>query len=129
MLRRWLVARLVTTARYSTTKARSSVRCELIPENEREAKKEGPFAGLEGLVVVKDGLVEDHEHNVVGKVVEGDPKKLLGRAVDEDGDIIDKYGNVKGHCEPYEIPEEEVVAPEDSVITSRQDCQQARQSR
>jgi len=94
-------------------------RCELIPENEREAKKEGPFAGLEGLVVVKDGLVEDSEHNVVGKVVEGDPKKLLGRAVDEDGDIIDKYGNVKGHCEPYEIPEEEVVEEDLSSLAGK----------
>ena len=82
-------------------------RCELIPDNEREAKAEGPFAGLQGLVVVKGGLVEDEDGNTIGKVVEGDPKKLVGRAVDEDGDIIDKYGNVKGHAEPYEEPEEE----------------------
>ena len=87
-------------------------RCELIPENEREAKPEGPFAGLEGVVVVEDGLVKDEDGHVVGKVVEGDPKKLIGRAVDEDGDVNDKYGNTIGHCEPYEIPEEEVV-PED----------------
>ena len=84
-------------------------RCELIPENEREAKPEGPFAGLEGCVVVKDGFVEDEDGNRVGVVVEGDAKRLVGRAVDEDGDIIDKYGNVKGHAEPYEEPEEEVV--------------------
>ncbi|MCJ1402610.1 hypothetical protein MMC11_005830 [Xylographa trunciseda] len=82
-------------------------RCELIPETEREAKAEGPFAGLEGLVVVKGGMVEDEDGNTVGQVVEGDPKKLVGRAVDEDGDIIDKYGNVKGHAEPYDEPEEE----------------------
>ena len=84
-------------------------RCELIPEDQREAKPEGPFAGLEGLVVVKGGMVEDEDGNVVGQVVEGDPKKLVGRAVDEDGDIIDKYGNVKGHAEPYEEEEEEPV--------------------
>lgn len=84
-------------------------RCELIPENEREAKPEGPFAGLEGCVVVKDGFVEDEDGNRVGVVVEGDAKRLVGRAVDEDGDIIDKYGNVKGHAEPYEEPEEEVA--------------------
>ena len=84
-------------------------RCEVIPENEREAKPEGPFAGLEGVVVVKDGMVEDEDGNTVGVVVEGDPKRLVGRAVDEDGDIIDKYGNVKGHAEPYEAPEEEVA--------------------
>ena len=84
-------------------------RCELIPANEREAKPEGPFAGLEGCVVVKDGWVEDEEGNQVGTVVDGDAKKLIGRAVDEDGDIIDKYGNVKGHAERYEEPEEEVA--------------------
>ena len=83
--------------------------CEPIPENEREAKPEGPFAGLEDCVVVKDGMVEDGEGNTVGVVTEGDPKKLVGRAVDEDGDIIDKHGNVKGHAEPYEEPEEEVA--------------------
>ena len=84
-------------------------RCELIPENEREAKPEGPFAGLEGCVVVKDAFVEDEDGNRVGVVVEGDAKRLIGRAVDEDGDIIDKYGNVKGHAEPYDEPEEEVI--------------------
>jgi Protein of unknown function (DUF3659) len=94
-------------------------RCELIPENEREAKPEGPFAGLEGVIVVKDGLVEDEDGNVVGKVVEGDPKKLVGRAVDEDGDIIDKYGNAIGHCEPYEIPEEEVIEEDLSSLAGK----------
>jgi hypothetical protein len=84
-------------------------RCELIPENERVTKKEGPFAGYEGLRVVKDGFVEDGEGNRVGQITEGDKKKLVGHAVDEDGDIIDKYGNVKGHAEPYE-EEEEVEA-------------------
>ena len=83
-------------------------RVELIPDNERAVKPEGPFAGLEGLVVVKGGKVEDEDGNTVGEVVEGDPKKLVGRAVDEDGDIIDKYGNVKGHAIPYEEEEVEV---------------------
>ncbi|KAF2013420.1 hypothetical protein BU24DRAFT_411160 [Aaosphaeria arxii CBS 175.79] len=81
-------------------------RCELIPENERVTKQEGPFAGLEGLRVVKDGFVEDADGNRVGQITEGDPKKLVGNAVDEDGDIIDKYGNVKGHAEPWEEEEE-----------------------
>ncbi|KUL83077.1 hypothetical protein ZTR_11163 [Talaromyces verruculosus] len=87
-------------------------RVELIPEDERETKPEGIFGGLEGLVVNKDGLVEDEEGNIVGKIVEGDAKKLRGRAVDEDGDILDKYGNVKGRAEPYE-PEEEPEEEED----------------
>jgi hypothetical protein len=94
-------------------------RCELIPPDQREEKPEGIFGGLEGLIVVKDGLVEDHEGNVVGRVVEGDPKKLIGRAVDEDGEIVDKYGNVKGRVEPYEIPEEEVVEKDLSSLDGK----------
>ena len=84
-------------------------RCELIPENEREAKSEGPFGGLEGCVVVKDAFVEDEDGNRVGVVVEGNAKRLIGLAVDEDGDIIDKHGDVKGRVEPYEEPEEEIA--------------------
>jgi Protein of unknown function (DUF3659) len=85
-------------------------RCELIPENERVHKAEGPFAGYEGLRVVKDGKVEDEDGNIVGILVEGNAKRLVGHAVDEDGDIIDKHGNVKGHADPYE---EEEQAPID----------------
>jgi hypothetical protein len=88
-------------------------RVELIPENEREAKPEGPFAGLEGLRVIADGKVADQNENVVGEVVEGNAKRLIGNAVDEDGDILDKYGNVKGHAEPLEDEEEEEVVPDD----------------
>ncbi|KAK3208429.1 hypothetical protein GRF29_77g733384 [Pseudopithomyces chartarum] len=91
-------------------------RCELIPENERVQRKEGPFGGLEGLRVVKDGFVEDADGNRVGQITEGDPKKLVGNHVDEDGDIIDKYGNVKGHAEPYEEEEEEEVEVDLSAL-------------
>ncbi|KAJ5085492.1 hypothetical protein N7532_010263 [Penicillium argentinense] len=82
-------------------------RVEMIPEDELESKSEGPFAGMESLVVRKDGFVEDEDGAIVGQLVEGDPKKLRGRAVDEDGEITDKYGNVKGRAEPYEPPEAE----------------------
>jgi len=89
-------------------------RVELIPEEERESKPEGPFAGLEGLRVIEDGKVADENDNVVGEIVEGNPKRLIGLAVDEDGDIVDKYGNVKGHADP--LPEEEEEAPVDNSI-------------
>ncbi|KAK1144290.1 hypothetical protein N8T08_005703 [Aspergillus melleus] len=82
-------------------------RVELIPEEEREKKAEGPFAGLEGLVVDDQGFVIDENGNQVGKITEGDIKQLRGRSVDEDGDVIDKFGSVKGHAEPYTPPEEE----------------------
>ncbi|KAJ8108672.1 hypothetical protein OPT61_g8012 [Boeremia exigua] len=84
-------------------------RCELIPDNERVTRQEGAFAGYEGLRVVKDGFVEDNDGNRVGQITEGDAKKLVGHSVDEDGDIIDKYGNVKGHAEPFEEEEPEEV--------------------
>ncbi|KAK6004011.1 hypothetical protein QM012_008861 [Aureobasidium pullulans] len=87
--------------------------CEVLPENERVSRAEGPFAGHEGLRVNKEGYVVDTEDNIVGKVTEGDVKKLVGLAVDEDGDINDKYGNAKGHAEPYE---EEEAAPIDNSI-------------
>lgn len=93
--------------------------CELIPEEERDIKAECPFAGIDVLVVVNDGLVEDENGNVVGKVSEGDVKKLRGRAVDEDGDIIDKHGNVKGHVEPYGALEEEVVGEDLSLLAGK----------
>ncbi|PYI11090.1 LEA domain protein [Aspergillus sclerotiicarbonarius CBS 121057] len=94
-------------------------RVELIPQGEREKSAEGPFAGLDNLVVNKEGLVEDDDGNIVGKVIEGDIKTLRGRAVDEDGEIIDKYGNVKGRAEPYEeeVPEEE--APDLSILEGK----------
>ncbi|KAK1072808.1 hypothetical protein LTR74_002323 [Friedmanniomyces endolithicus] len=90
--------------------------CEVIPEGERGYRGEGPFAGLEGLRVVNEGFVEDEAGNVVGQLVEGNPKRLVGMAVDEDGDIIDKYGNVKGHAEPYEAPDEEVEVVDLSAL-------------
>lgn len=79
----------------------------------QDNEEDGPFAGLEGLIVVKDGFVQDEHQNVVGKLVEGDAKKLVGRAVDEDGDILDKNGSVVGRAERYEPPEEEQQAPPD----------------
>ena len=93
--------------------------CELIPPEEREAKPEGIFGGLEGLVVAEDGFVKDSEGNVVGKVIEGDWKKLLGRSVDEDGEIVDRYGNVKGKAEPYEEPEVEEVVKDLSSLENK----------
>lgn len=81
-------------------------RVELIPEDEKESE-DGIFAGYEGLHVIADGKVADHEDNVVGQIVEGSAKKLIGMAVDSDGEIADKFGQVKGRAEP--IPEEEEV--------------------
>ena len=79
---------------------------ELIPGGDG-GKADGSFSGFEGLVVVKDGLVHDAAGQVVGKLIEGDPVKLVGRKVDEDGDILDKSGNTIGKAERYSPPEKE----------------------
>jgi len=76
---------------------------------ERLAKKAGPFVGFTGLKVAEDGFVVDGTGTVVGKLVEGDPVKLLHREVDEDGDIVSPEGNVEGHAERYDSPKEEVT--------------------
>jgi methyl-accepting chemotaxis protein len=80
-------------------------KAELIPEAEREGLKEGPFTELPGCTVNKEGHVVTPGGDVVGRLTSGDPKILFGRAVDDDGDILDKNGNVLGHAERWE-PEE-----------------------
>jgi hypothetical protein len=84
-------------------------KAQTIPVQEKET--EAPFAGLEELMVAKDGWIVDANDNRVGKIVDGDAKKLVGRAVDEDGDILDKHGNTVGHAERWEEPE----APEEEA--------------
>lgn len=86
-------------------------RVELIPEEEREVP--APFSDLGDLMVREDGLVETEEGEVVGRIMEGDPKKLRGKAVDEDGDIMDKRGNVIGRAEPYTPSEPSEESEED----------------
>ncbi|KAJ6181399.1 hypothetical protein N7485_000041 [Penicillium canescens] len=87
-------------------------RVELVAEEEREVL--GPFSGLGDLVVRQDGLVETEEGTVVGRIIDGDPKELRGKAVDDDGDIMDKVGNVIGRAEPY-TPSEVSEEPEEDL--------------
>lgn len=86
-------------------------RVELVAEEEREVL--GPFSGLGDLVVRQDGLVETEEGTVVGRIIDGDPKELRGKAVDDDGDIMDKVGNVIGRAEPYTPSEVSAELEED----------------
>ncbi|ORY58402.1 uncharacterized protein BCR38DRAFT_413272 [Pseudomassariella vexata] len=80
-------------------------KCELIPEAERDGMNEGPFTDLPGCTVNKEGHVVTPGGDIVGRLTSGDPKVLFGRAIDDDGDILDKNGNVLGHAERWE-PEE-----------------------
>ncbi|KAL2371518.1 hypothetical protein RJZ57_004026 [Blastomyces gilchristii] len=76
-------------------------KAELVPEAERD-KPEGPLAGFPSLTVGKNVVVLDSSYQIVGRVIEGNMKKLMGQLVDEDCDIIDKVGSVIGKAERWE---------------------------
>lgn len=80
-----------------------------VTKSEFEAKSEPPFASLEGLVVIDKGMIADTDGNRVGVVVKGDTKALIGCTTDEYVDVMNKYGEVKGHAEPYEEYEGEAI--------------------
>ncbi|RYO82374.1 hypothetical protein DL766_004746 [Monosporascus sp. MC13-8B] len=82
-------------------------KAQVIPEAEREGLKEGPFSEFQGCTVTREGKVVTPGGDVVGRLVSGDPKVLVGRPVDDDGDVVDKNGNAIGHAERWEEPEEE----------------------
>ncbi|KAI0602083.1 hypothetical protein F4775DRAFT_538219 [Biscogniauxia sp. FL1348] len=86
-------------------------KAEPIPESEREDVKEpSPFEDFPDAIVGDDGkVISDGEQ--VGIVVEGDAKKLKGKSVDADGDILDRAGNLLGRAERWE-PEEPEPEPE-----------------
>ncbi|KAI1480974.1 hypothetical protein F4774DRAFT_408414 [Daldinia eschscholtzii] len=86
-------------------------KAEPIPDSEREEVREpSPFEDFPDAVVGEEGRVMSNGEQV-GIVVEGDPKKLKGKPVDADGDILDKAGNQLGHAERWE-PEEPEPQPE-----------------
>ncbi|KAG9243280.1 hypothetical protein BJ878DRAFT_511586 [Calycina marina] len=87
---------------------------ELLSADDRDAAKESPFEDFPGATVDKAGKIV-YEDTVVGQLIEGDAKKLLGKSVDADGEIIDKVGNVIGKAERWEEPEDE-PEPEPEAI-------------
>ncbi|KAL5335507.1 hypothetical protein BJX70DRAFT_410397 [Aspergillus crustosus] len=78
-----------------------------------EEDESGPFSDMGDIFVAEEGWVQDESGRRVGKLVEGDAKKLVGRPVDDDGEILDKRGNVIGRAEPYEEPEKEEETEEE----------------
>jgi len=75
--------------------------------SEHPSKADGPFSELTSLHVNKKGYVEDEEGNAVGVITSGNAKELVGMQVDEDGAIIDRYGNTQGRAGPIEEEEGE----------------------
>lgn len=94
-------------------------KCEPIPEEEREVVSNAPFEDF------SDAIVEDasgkitFEGKKIGTVVEGDPKELVGKKVDPDGDILDKHGNVIGKAIREDEAEPE---PEEEPVEEKVDC-------
>ncbi|ESZ91441.1 hypothetical protein SBOR_8164 [Sclerotinia borealis F-4128] len=87
---------------------------EPIPDAEKEELKEpAPFEDFPDATVESNGDVV-HNGEVIGKVIEGDPKKLKGKKVDADGDILSASGNVLGKAERWEAPEIEAVPEVDN---------------
>lgn len=87
---------------------------ELVPMDDRDASTDSPFEDFPNAIVSKDGKIV-FESTVVGRLIEGDAKKLLGKTVDKDGEIVDKIGNVIGKAERWEEPEPE-AEPEPEPI-------------
>ncbi|PNP77732.1 hypothetical protein FNYG_08813 [Fusarium nygamai] len=85
---------------------------EPVSISEREDKASAPFEHFPGATVESDGRVM-YQGEQVGEVVEGDPKQLKGSEVDEDGDILDRRGNIVGKAKRWEAPEAEEEKPVD----------------
>lgn len=88
-------------------------KCRPLNHSERGDEKDfAPFENFPDAVVEADGRVM-FEGKQVGVVVDGDPKHLKGSKVDEDGDILDRRGNVVGKAEAWDEPEAEPEAEVD----------------
>ena len=86
-------------------------RAELIEAGERDVSSGSPFEDFPDAVVDVKGNVL-FQGQVVGKLIDGDAKKLAGKKIDKDGEIVDKIGNIIGKAERWveeDAPEPETV--------------------
>jgi ribosomal protein L13 len=90
---------------------------ELIPVDERDEITGKPFEDFPDAVINKEGHVI-YEGQIVGKLVEGDAKKLIGKKIDPDGEVVDRVGNVLGKAERWDGPEEEAVPEPEKIDMS-----------
>jgi hypothetical protein len=88
---------------------------DIIPQDERDEISEAPFEDFPDAVVDSKGNVT-FEGEVVGKLIEGDAKKLAGKKVDKDGEVVDKIGNVLGKAERWTEPDEPQPEPVDMSV-------------
>ena len=85
---------------------------ELVPADDRDEASGAPFEDFPDAVVDSKGNVL-FEGQIVGKLIEGDGKKLAGKKVDKDGEVVDKIGNVLGKAERWTEPDEPEPEPID----------------
>lgn len=78
---------------------------ELVPADDREADEGAPFEDFPDAIVDSKGNIL-FEGQIVGKLIEGDAKKLAGKKIDKDGEVVDKVGNVLGKAERWIEPDE-----------------------
>ncbi|KAL2018516.1 hypothetical protein VTK56DRAFT_801 [Thermocarpiscus australiensis] len=102
-----------------------------VQEKEQELKEEGAeaapevpldFSILKNGTVNKGGNVVDEEGKVVGRVTQGVLKYIVGRKVDENGDIWSADGKVVGKAEPISESEREEMLREPSPFESFPDA-------
>lgn len=84
---------------------------ELVSVDDRDEGYSGLFEDFPDAVINAKGNVV-FEGQTIGKLIEGDAKKLAGKKVDKDGEVVDKIGNVLGKAERWTEPDE----PEAEVV-------------
>lgn len=87
---------------------------ELIPAEDRDEKAISEFEDFPGATIDRHGNVI-FEDQVVGKLIEGDARKLVGKKIDQDGEVVDRLGNVLGRAERY-IEEDAAPEPEPEKV-------------
>lgn len=89
-------------------------RAETTKEARTDPETQRQFFGFHNLRVAHDDLVVDGDDQVVGRLVSGVPKMLLGRVVDEDGHVVDEYdklGDIVGRAERWQPEEKRIFDP------------------
>ena len=96
---------------------------EVVPPEDRDESSSALFEDFPDAVVdAKGNIVFNGE--VVGKLIEGDAKRLAGKKIDKDGEIVDKLGNTLGKAERWTEPDEvEPEAIDNSALAGKRVCE------
>jgi len=95
-------------------------RWEPEPEAEPESEAEVDRSILAGKRVNKAGNVVDGSGVIFGRIVEGDPKKMVGRMCNKNGEILSESGDVLGRAEV--VPEGEREGMKEGPFAELQGC-------